>query len=130
MDNPMKTHGAFSWNELLTTDVANATAFYTALLGWKAEDASMPEHGIVYTMVKVGETPVGGIMAIPPAAKGMPPMWGSYVTVDDVDASARKAVELGGRIYKEPTDIPGVGRFCVIGDPQGAALNLIAYGSK
>jgi len=44
-----------------------------------------------------------------------------------VDAAAKKAVELGGRVYKEPTDIPGVGRFCVVGDPQGAFLSLIAY---
>ncbi len=57
----------------------------------------------------------------------MPPLWGSYVTVADVDAAAKKAVELGGRVYKEPEDIPGVGRCCVVGDPQGAFLALITF---
>jgi len=130
MHDAMKTQGAFSWNELLTTNVEGAIAFYTGLFGWTTQDASMPEAGITYTLVKVGDTPVGGIMPIPAEARGMPPMWGSYVTVEDVDASARRAVELGGSVYKEPTDIPGVGRFCVVGDPQGAAINLIKYAEK
>jgi predicted enzyme related to lactoylglutathione lyase len=68
-------------------------------------------------------------MAIPSEAKagGMPPSWGSYVTVTDVDAVARKAAELGGKVVHGPQDIPGVGRMAVIVDPQGAALNVIAY---
>jgi len=54
-------------------------------------------------------------------------MWGGYVTVDDVDASAKQAVTLGGKILLEARDIPNVGRFCVIADPQGATLSLITY---
>jgi len=82
-----------------------------------------------YHVVRVGDTAVGGVMAIPPQAKagGMPPSWGSYVTVADVDATARRAVELGGQVVHGPHDIPGVGRMAVIIDPQGAALNVIAY---
>ncbi len=120
--------GVFSWNELMTRDVAGAKAFYGGLLGWTLEDKPMPEMGMTYTLAKVGDTPVGGIMAMPPdVGPDMPSMWGSYVNVDDVDATAQKAVELGGTVYKEPTDIPGVGRFCVIGDPQGAVLALIKF---
>lgn len=66
-------------------------------------------------------------MTIPPEAAGMPPTWGAYVTMDDVDARAGQAVDLGGRILVEPRDIPDVGRFCVIQDPQGATLSLITY---
>jgi predicted enzyme related to lactoylglutathione lyase len=68
-------------------------------------------------------------MALPPeaAAGGMPPNWGSYVTVTDVDATARKAIELGGKVVHGPADIPGIGRSAVIIDPQGAAINVIAY---
>jgi predicted enzyme related to lactoylglutathione lyase len=68
-------------------------------------------------------------MAIPAEAKagGMPPNWGSYVTVADVDATARTAVELGGKVVHGPQDIPGVGRMAVIVDPQGAALSVICY---
>jgi len=128
MADDMKTQGIFSWNELMTTDVEGAKAFYTKLLGWTTEDQPMPSMGMTYTLVKAGDRPVGGIMPMPPdAGKDMPSVWGSYVNVQDVDVSAQKAMELGGRIYKEPTDIPGVGRFCVVGDPQGAFLALITF---
>jgi hypothetical protein len=122
-----RTQGAFSWNELMTSDPEAALAFYTALLGWNMQKMPMP--GGDYHVVRVGETSVGGVMAMPPDAKsgGMPPCWGSYVTVSDVDATARRAVELGGKVVHGPQDIPGVGRMAVIIDPQGAALNVIAY---
>jgi predicted enzyme related to lactoylglutathione lyase len=122
-----RTHGAFSWNELMTSDPEAALAFYTQLLGWKSEKMAMT--GGDYHLLKIGDTSVGGVMAIPAPAKagGMPPNWGSYVTVTDVDATARRAVELGGQLVHAPSDIPGVGRMAVIVDPQGAALNLISY---
>jgi predicted enzyme related to lactoylglutathione lyase len=129
MSDAYTTHGAFSWNELMTTDPEKAKAFYAALLGWTLEEAPMGHTH--YTLVKVGDRPVGGIMGIPPQAPaGMPPNWGTYVTVDDVDAAAKKAAELGGHVCVEPTDIAGVGRFCVVADPQGAVLSLITYAMK
>jgi predicted enzyme related to lactoylglutathione lyase len=60
----------------------------------------------------------------------MPPNWGAYVTVDDVDATAVLAEKLGGKILVPPTDIPTVGRFSVIQDPQGAVLSAITYVKK
>jgi uncharacterized protein len=60
----------------------------------------------------------------------MPPAWFSYVTVDDVDATAKQAEQLGGKITLEPRDIPEVGRFAVIQDPQGAAICIITYLKK
>jgi predicted enzyme related to lactoylglutathione lyase len=122
-----RTPGAFSWNELMTSDPEAALAFYTALLGWRTQKMPMP--GGDYHVVKVGDVSVGGVMAIPAEAKagGMPPNWGSYVTVADVDATARTAVELGGKVVHGPQDIPGVGRMAVIVDPQGAALSVICY---
>ncbi|WP_028572499.1 VOC family protein [Desulfonatronum lacustre] len=126
MSDRFTTNGAFSWSELLTSDVEGAKKFYGDLLGWEIED--MPMEGMDYTVVKAGGEEVGGIMAMPPQApEGMPPHWGTYVTVTDVDAVARKAPELGGRVLLPPTDIPGVGRFSVIQDPQGAVLSVITY---
>jgi predicted enzyme related to lactoylglutathione lyase len=83
-----------------------------------------------YTIVKMGEADIGGIMSIPEMSKGMPPSWGAYVTVDDVDATAAKAEKLGGKIIVAPTDIPTVGRFTVIQDPQGAVISAITYVNK
>ena len=122
-----QTPGAFSWNELMTSDPAAALDFYVTLFGWQTQKMAMP--GGDYHVLNVGQTAVGGVMALPPEARagGMPPAWGSYVTVADVDATARRAAELGGKVVHGPHDIPGVGRMAVIVDPQGAALNVISY---
>ena len=128
MTEPMKQHGAFSWNELMTTDVEAAKAFYGDLFGWTLE--GMQTNDVAYTMAKAGDREVAGLMAMPPEAGTMPPTWGAYVTVDDVEASAKQAEALGGKIMLAPRDIPDVGRFCVICDPQGATLSLITYINK
>lgn len=86
MENQFK-HGQFDWCELMTTNVAAAKKFCTKLFGWKTEEMSMP--GMAYTIVKVGGEGIGGIMQIPDKAKGMPPMWMAYVTVDKVDKTDR-----------------------------------------
>lgn len=129
MSDLFKIHGAFSWNELMTTDVEAAKQFYSKLFGWTTEDMPMEGEmqGMAYTVVKAGDKEIGGIMPIPPQAQGAPPAWGAYVTVDDVDASAKMAAELGAKIMVPPTDIPKVGRFAVIQDPQGAVLSCITY---
>ena len=120
--------GAFSWCELLTTDVEAAKKFYSELFGWNIEPVTDALHqDMQYNLVKVDGTEIGGIMAVPPQAEGMPPSWGTYVTVDDVDAAAAKARELGGDVLVPLTDIPEVGRFCVIKDPQGAVISMITY---
>ena len=125
MKDPFKQHGAFSWFELMTTDTEGAKEFYSKLFGWETEEMSMED--VKYTVVKIGDEGVGGIMSIPPQAEGTPPNWGSYVTVDDVDATAGKAEELGAKILVPLTDIPNVGRFFVLQDPQGAVISAITY---
>jgi predicted enzyme related to lactoylglutathione lyase len=121
----MKEHGVFSWNELMTTDVPAAKAFYQAALGWELQDVAHP--GMDYTIAKKGDRDVAGIMTLPDNAGGMPPAWGSYVTVDNVDARVERIEFLGGKVLVAPRDIPNVGRFAVIADPQGAVLGIITY---
>ncbi len=128
MGDQYKQHGAFSWCELITPDVAGAKKFYAKIFGWSLEDC--PMEGMTYTMIKAGDREVGGMMATPEEAKGMPPVWGTYVTVDDVDKTAIDVVALGGKVFIEPRDIPDVGRFCVIQDPQGAYISVISYIDK
>lgn len=117
--------GAFSWAELATTDVDGAIKFYTALLGWTTELA--PVEGMSYTLAKVGEERVAGIMSNQCCDGEIKPQWGIYITVDDVDATARKAEELGGKVLMPPTDIPNVGRFAALMDPQGVMFSVITY---
>ena len=117
-----------SWHELMTGDVEGATKFYTELLGWTLQEFPMQE-GESYWVVKVGDEGMGGIMKTPPDPAGMPPHWGLYITVDNVDATAKKAEQLGAKILATPMDIPQVGRFAVLQDPQGAVFAVITYSS-
>ncbi|MCD0416480.1 VOC family protein [Rubrivivax sp. JA1024] len=122
-----KTHGAFSWNELLTADPERAAAFYTGLFGWAVETHEMSVGP--YRVVKTADgTAVGGIMAFPPdTPKEVPPHWAGYVTVDSVDDTIAKALDLGGSVLVPAMDVPGVGRMAVLRDPTGAAINVIRY---
>lgn len=123
--DPMKTHGAFSWCELITTDPQAAAGFYQQLFQWQVSTMQMP--GGPYHVVKVGDTSVAGIMHRPADAPHMPPQWGCYVTVDNADETAGDCAALGGKVLVPPMDIPGVGRFAVLQDPQGAIFNVIDY---
>jgi len=125
MTTVFENHGAFSWTELMTSDVPAARKFYGQLLGWTFKD--MDSSPMPYTVISAGEQDIGGIMSVPAQAKGMPPAWGTYVTVKNVDEVAGKVAALGGKVLSQPHDIPGVGRFAVIQDPQGATISLITY---
>ncbi len=121
------THGRFVWYELMTTDTDAAKDFYTKVVGWGAQPA--PNPTMPYTLFTAGETLVGGMMDQPEESKqmGAPPSWLGYVAADDVDATTDQARSLGGAVYVEPRDIPDVGRFSVIADPQQAAIGLFKW---
>jgi predicted enzyme related to lactoylglutathione lyase len=116
------SNGHFVWHELLTKEPKAAIAFYSEVVGWKTQ----PFEGSDYIMWVSSQGPLGGVMTLPAeAAKvGAPPHWMSHVQVENVDATAAQVKKLGGKIYKEPEDIPTVGRFAVIADPQGAVLSI------
>jgi len=120
----MAEHGTFYWNELNTRDVEGAKAFYAATLGWTYE--AMPMPGFTYTLVKAGESTVGGIFDISEAQfEGIPNHWFAYIAVDDVDARVAGVAGAGGVTIKEPFDIPEVGRIAIVKDPTGAVIGWI-----
>jgi len=113
---------SLTWNELLTNDTQKAIDFYTKLFGWKTKTDS---GATPYTEIINGDDHIGGMMQIQPHMGPMPPNWGIYIAVDDCDGTAQKAISLGGRQYVPPTDIPNVGRFAMLSDPQGAVFSII-----
>jgi predicted enzyme related to lactoylglutathione lyase len=117
--------GTFSWVDLATTDPAAAKAFYGRLFGWEAEDMPAGE-GMTYTMLRLGGADVAGLSEQPEheRSQGVPPHWNCYVTVDDADAVAARAAELGGTVLAPPFDVLDSGRMAVVADPQGAVLCL------
>lgn len=116
-------NGHFVWHDLMTKDPRAAIAFYTEVVGWKTQPFG---EGGDYTMWLASQGPLGGVTKLEgEAAKmGAPPSWMGHVQVEDVDRSAALAKKLGGKIWAEPADIPKVGRFAVVGDPQGAVLSI------
>ncbi len=115
--------GQFVWYEHLTKDPKAAIGFYSDVVGWKTQPFG-DDGG--YVMWVGTQGPLGGVMKQPDeeAAQAVPPHWIANVQVDDVDATAALARKLGGKVHKEPADIPTVGRFAVIEDPQGVPVAI------
>lgn len=115
--------GSFCWGELHTPDTARAGSFYSGLFGWSLKEST---DDMPYTEFGNGGQMIGGMMAMKGIQwEGIPPHWMIYFAVDDCDATAAKAEELGGKPVVQPTDIPDVGRFAVLQDPQGAIFAII-----
>ena len=113
--------GRFCWFDLMTPDPDSTSDFYGPVTGWGTmpyEDGPEP-----YTMWANGETPIGGVVKLPPAvaAQGAPPHWMAYISTPDAKATAAKVEELGGGVLSE-TDVPDVGRIVILQDPQGAVF--------
>lgn len=117
-------HGRFVWYELMTTDPDAAESFYTQVVGWTAQDAGLGDTN--YTMLSAGERGVAGLMELPAEARdaGARPGWIGYIGVTDVDAAVIRLKEAGGTVHKPADDIPAIGRFAVVADPQGANFVL------
>ena len=114
-------HGQYIWYELTTPDVDAAKAFYPRFTGWGTQAFDKD-----YTMWTTGGVPVAGIFRLTDEMRqqGVPPNWMPYVESSDVDETAAKATSLGGRVLQGPADIPNVGRFAVVQDPQSAVFGV------
>ena len=114
----------FFWYDLVTTDTRAAAKFYGEVVGWTYEDMSQP--GNTYGIFKIGDVGVVGLMPFPEGMKGHPG-WNGYIAVEDVDAAANRIKELGGIILRGPIEVPGIIKFAVARDPQGAVF-IVAKG--
>jgi hypothetical protein len=118
---PASTGSRFVWHDLMTTDLQKSLAFYTALFGWERRKFEMA-GGPPYDMLYAGEIGIGGMVPLPKDFPA-PSHWVGYLSVPDVDAACAKADATGGKTCVPPNDIPTVGRFAVIEDPQGAIFS-------
>jgi uncharacterized protein len=123
-DQPQSAPAKFVWYELHTSDTTAAQAFYSKVLGWGMQDSGMP--GVSYTLLTLANIPIGGLMQKPAAAfaNGARPGWIGYIGVNDVDAFTARVLKAGGIVHRAAADIPNVGRFSVVADPQGAIFVL------
>jgi uncharacterized protein len=124
MTSASAVFGKFVWYDQMSNDLPGAEAFYTKVVGWTLAPNTMNQQR--YTLLKTGETMIGGLMPIPEDAAhtGVRPAWMGYIAVDDVKSYADRVRAGGGAIHREPTEIPNVGTFAVAADPQGAGFLL------
>ena len=116
----MPENKAFVWNELNTRDVKKAKDFYGKLLGWTFEEMPMGP-GQTYTIIKLDGEQIGGIFKMEgPMFEGIPENWFTYIAVDDVDKMMKKVKDAGGKVIREPFDVPMAGRIAIVADSNGA----------
>ena len=115
-------HGTLCWADLSTPDVKRASDFYSGLFGWQV--TADPKDTSGYLHIKNGEHFIGGVPPSKYHPPGAPPHWLAYFQVDDVDAVASKAKQMGGNSHLAPMTMEGVGRMSVIADPQGAVFAI------
>ena len=115
------SEGVFVWDELGTTDVNGAQRFYEHVFGWTTKDMGEEYGG--YRIFERGDAQIGGLMVNQDPS--IPARWTPYVAVEDPDASCKNAKKLGAEIVVEPMDIPNIGRFAIVKDPQGAVFGII-----
>jgi len=119
-------HGSMIWYELMTSNAAEAAAFYGAVLGWSMKELS--ETPVAYAEFQAGGVGVAGCLTLPKGEEGCATAtatWVGYFGVDDVDANVEKVVASGGSVCMPPKDIPGVGRLAMLNDPQGVPFYVM-----
>jgi predicted enzyme related to lactoylglutathione lyase len=117
--------GSFCWVELATTDQFAANSFYGALFGWGVNNIPMGPNDF-YSMYQLQGRELGAACTLRPEerAQGIPPHWRLYIAVDNADATAARAAQLGGKVLAPAFDVMDVGRMAVLQDPTGAHFNL------
>ena len=110
--------------QMITKNPERLATFYSGLLGWRADVMNV---GMEYTVFNGDTGPLAGAFGLTPEMEGMPVCWLPYFGVEDPDAMAEKAKSLGATVLKGPEDIPGIGRFAMIRDPQGAMFYIMRF---
>lgn len=116
--------GTLCWEDLSTPDVPSARQFYSKLFGWEIMEGTEGQPHSDYLHIKNGEEFIGGVPPAKHRSPGVPPHWLPYFFVNNCDATAAKAKQLGASLCLDPMTMEGVGRMAVVSDPQGAVFAI------
>jgi len=116
--------GSVTWIDLTVNDAEKVRDFYKEVAGWKPSPVSMGDYDDYTMNTPMSGTAVSGICHARGGNDGLPPQWLIYITVEDVNKSSQRCVELGGKIISGPKEMSGYGKICVIQDPAGAVAAL------
>lgn len=116
--------GSIAWFDLTVPDAGTISDFYAAVVGWRPEPVDMGGY-CDFTMTAPGGTPVAGVCHTRGVNANLPPQWLAYIVVEDLDASVRRCLDLGGSVIAGPKGSGPDGHYCVIQDPAGAVAALV-----
>jgi len=116
--------GSIGWTDLTTDNAEGTREFYEAVVGWTSSTVSMGDYDDFTMTAPVSGRAIAGICHARGTNADLPPQWLVYIIVEDLDASAARCGELGGKVIVEPKGMGGQGRYCVIEDPAGAVAAL------
>jgi predicted enzyme related to lactoylglutathione lyase len=118
--------GTIGWVDLTVDDAPGVRDFYRQVTGWKASELSMGDYADYVMESPATGAGVAGICHARGGNAGLPAQWLIYIVVDDVEASAARAAELGGEVIAGPKQMGDGASYCVIRDPAGAVAALYA----
>ncbi len=116
--------GTPSWVDLATTDPAAAKTFYGTLFDWTYHDEPTGDPANPYTLAFRDGKVAAGLASQPPYLQSAPPMWTTYISVADIEASAKQVEPAGGSLIAPPFDVADAGRMSVAADPTGAVFSI------
>ncbi len=116
--------GSITWTDLTVENAEEVKNFYREVVGWKTEAVSMGSYSDFNMNMPTDGTAVAGICHARGGNADLPPQWLIYITVENVEKSAARCVELGGKVIAGPKGMTGSDRYCVIQDPSGAVAAL------
>ena len=123
--------GLIGWNELMSTDIEKANAFYTALVGWNLGSQDMGGDQGTYWLYNRGEDPAAGAVQVTPDMPAPMSYWMHYVGVSDVPGTVEKAEKLGGKVYVQPTKLEDMNvHFAVLAGPDGSTFGILEMASE
>jgi predicted enzyme related to lactoylglutathione lyase len=123
-NQPQGSIGAIVWTDITVDNADELREFYSQVVGWQSSEVGMGDHSDFNMHTPASNNVVAGICHARGVNADLPPAWLVYITVDDLDQSVTRCLELGGRVIAGPKEAGEHGRYCVIRDPAGAAAAL------
>jgi predicted enzyme related to lactoylglutathione lyase len=116
--------GSPCWVDLMTPDADGAIAFYTTVFDWQAQDQFDDDGNRIYTQFTRDGKSLAGLGQSPPEMAHMPPVWSTYIAVEDPAATAEAVSANGGTVLMPPMEVMTAGSMAIFADPAGAAFSV------
>ena len=122
--------GSITWFDLTVENATEVRDFYASVTGWEFEEISMGEYSDYSMLLPGSRKGISGICHARGGNTGIPAQWLMYITVEDIERSRESCEKRSGKLLSPVKEYPGVGKYCIVQDPSGAAVALFEYLKK